>query len=55
LPKTLEYYANTMGTRNDAVVIAYAGGGYTLKEIGDYFGIHYTTVRGVINNHKSKT
>jgi hypothetical protein len=24
-----------------------------LKEIGAYFGIHYTTVSGFIKNHKS--
>jgi putative transposase len=55
MPKTLEYYSNTRDSRNDAIVIAYAGGGYTLKEIGAYFGIHYTTVSGVVKNHKSKT
>jgi putative transposase len=55
MPKTLECYSNTTDSRNDAIVIAYAGGGYTLKEIGAYFGIHYTTVSGVIKNHKSKT
>ena len=55
MPKTLEYYANTTDSRNEATVIAYAGGGYTMKEIGGYFGIHYTTVSGVIKNHKSKT
>ncbi|MFT5046439.1 MAG: putative transposase, partial [Porticoccaceae bacterium] len=51
--RTLECYSNITDTRNDAIVIAYAGGGYTLKEIGAYFGIHYTTVSGVIKNHKS--
>ena len=55
MPIPLEYYANTTDTPNDAIVIAYAGGGYTLKEIGVYCGIHYTTVSGIIKNHKSKT
>jgi putative transposase len=54
MPKTLACYSNTTDSRNDAIVIAYAGGGYTLKEIGAYFGIHYTTVSGVIKNHKSR-
>ena len=51
--KALEHFANTTDTRNDAIVIAYAAGGYTLKEIGDYYGIHYTTVSGIVKNHRS--
>lgn len=54
-PKSLEHYVNSTNSRNNAIVIAYAGGGYTLKEIGDYFGIHYTTVSGIVKNHRSKT
>ncbi len=41
--------------RNEAIISAYAGGGYSLKEIGDYFDLHYSTVSGIIKNHKSKT
>jgi len=32
-----------------------AGGGYSLKEIGDYFDLHDSTVSGIIRDHKSKT
>ncbi|MFT6753205.1 MAG: hypothetical protein ACI9LY_000831 [Arenicella sp.] len=42
-------------SRNDAIVIAYAGGDYTLKEIGDCFGLHYNRVSSIVKNHKSKT
>jgi len=34
---------------------AYKSGGYTLKQIGDHFGLHYSTVSGIIRHHKSKT
>jgi hypothetical protein len=33
---------------------AYQSGGYTLKEIGQYYQLHYSTVSGIIRNHKSK-
>jgi REP-associated tyrosine transposase len=55
LPKELSYYAKKYKTRNEAIVIAYASGGYSLKEVGDYFELHYSTVSGIIKNHKSKT
>ena len=54
-PKPLsEYEASNIG-RNTAIVAAYQSGGYTLKEIGDYFGLHYSTVSGILKDHKSKT
>ena len=37
LPKSLSYYAEKYKIRNEAIVFAYATGGYTLKELGDYF------------------
>ncbi len=49
-----EYEANSRD-RNAAIVKAYQSGGYTLKEIGEYFGIHYSTVSGLLRDHKSKT
>ncbi len=55
LPKPISFYAETFEDRNEAIAFAYAGGSYTLKEIGDYFGLHYSTVSGIIKNHKSKT
>ena len=52
--KELSYYAKKYPSRNDAIVAAYASNGYTLKEIGDYFNLHYSTVSGIVRNHKSK-
>ena len=54
LPKTLDEYAQ-QNTRNQAIAAAYASGGYTLKEIGEYFELHYATVSRIVKNAKSKT
>ncbi len=35
--------------RDSAIVQAYASGAYTLKEIGDYFGLHYSRVSRIVN------
>jgi len=55
IPKELSYYEENARSRNEAIVEAYKSGGYTLKELGDYFGLHYSTVSGICRSHKSKT
>lgn len=56
LPQTLDYYYQASNKdRNSAIASAYRSGGYTLKEIGDHFGLHYSSVSGIVKNHKSKT
>jgi REP element-mobilizing transposase RayT/DNA-binding CsgD family transcriptional regulator len=54
-PKSLVYYEHHSQTRNQAIIEAYRSGGYTLKQIGDHFGLHYSTVSGIVRHHKSKT
>jgi putative transposase len=53
--KAIDYYVAHSKSRNAAITEAYGSGGYTLKEVGKYFGLHYSTVSGIIKNHKSKT
>ena len=48
IPKPLSYYEEKYKIRNDAIVFAYASGGYGLKELGEYFKLHYSTVSGII-------
>ncbi len=55
LPKALSYYAENYKVRNEAIVAAYGSGGYSLKEVGKYFGLHYSTVSGIVRGHKSRT
>ena len=54
-PKSIETFVSSSKNRNEAIVDAYLNGGYTLKEIGEYFDLHYSTISGIVKNHKSKT
>ncbi len=54
-PKPLASYEASSRGRNAAIVKAYRSGGYTQKDIGDYFGLHYSSISGILKNHKSKT
>ncbi|MCP4043712.1 MAG: helix-turn-helix domain-containing protein [Gammaproteobacteria bacterium] len=36
-----------------AFVEAYLSGGYTLKDVGKYFGMHYTTVSRIVKAWES--
>ncbi len=47
-PKPLEHYARKYKDRNEAIVQAYASGGYAMKDIGEYFGLHYSRVSRII-------
>jgi putative transposase len=55
LPMDLSHYCRQSFDRNSAICEAYSSGGYTLKVLGEFFGLHYSTVSGIIKNHKSKT
>jgi len=47
--KPIKEYETLAKTRNDAILASFASGGYTMKEIGEYFKIHYSTVSRIIN------
>jgi succinate dehydrogenase flavin-adding protein (antitoxin of CptAB toxin-antitoxin module) len=49
LPKTLNEYCDLTDNRNDAIRAAFNSGGYTMKAIGEYFGLHYTSVSRIVN------
>lgn len=44
LAKPLEYYSHRYTDRGKAMVRAYQTGVYSMQEIADYFGVHYSTV-----------
>ncbi|NOX76365.1 MAG: transposase [Gammaproteobacteria bacterium] len=52
LPKSLEYYDSQYKNETKSILKAYQSGGYTLKEIGDYFGKHYSTISRIVNNNE---
>jgi hypothetical protein len=43
-PKSLSHYEKQAKTRNDAIMASYASGGYSMKEIGEYYGLHYSWI-----------
>jgi putative transposase len=55
LPRTLVDYKRSNADRNTAICQAYQSGGYTLEAIGEHFDLHYSTVSGILRDHKSKT
>lgn len=42
--RSLAQYEREAANRNAAIEAAYASGAYTLKSIGEHFGLHYATV-----------
>ncbi len=52
--KPLDFYKKKYADRDEAIAQAYASGGYSMKAIGDYFGLHYSRVSRVIKA-KGKT
>ena len=51
-PKTLDYYEQNNLNRDEAIIEAYSSGGYSYQEIGDYFGLHFTTIGKVIRGNR---
>lgn len=50
LPKPIDYYERKYKDPNKAICNAYLSGGYTLKEIGDYFQKHYSTISRTVKD-----
>jgi hypothetical protein len=46
--RPLADYAQAHPDRNRAIAEAYASGGYTMQQIGDYFGLHYSRVSKIV-------
>jgi len=49
-PKTLKSYKKKYTNRNTAITNAYRSGGYSMKEIGDYFGLHYSRISRIVRD-----
>jgi len=44
----LERYWRQNASRDDAIADAYASGGYSMQEIGHFFGLHYSRVSRIL-------
>lgn len=53
MPKSLTQYERQSRNRNEAIRAARANGAYPLKEVGQHFGLHYSTVSRIVNDDKS--
>ena len=47
-PKPLTHYANVHRDKDTAITAAYRNGGYSMKAIGDHFGLHYSMISRII-------
>ncbi len=52
IPKSLDYYDAKYKDPKKTIVKAYLTGAYTLKEIGEYFGYHYSTISRIVKNNE---
>jgi putative transposase len=50
IPKPISFYQKNYKDEKQAIYHAYRSGGYTLKEIGEYYGKHYTTISRIVKN-----
>ena len=48
LPASLQEIERGAANRNEAIVTAYATGAYSYQQIADHFGMHFTTVGGIV-------
>ncbi|PMJ90631.1 transposase [Vibrio sp. 10N.261.55.A7] len=47
-PLSLKEYEANEDNRNDAIIAAFRSGGYTQKEIGEYYGLHYSRISRIV-------
>jgi len=50
--KPLSEYESKASSRDAAIAAAYASGTYTLKEIGEYFALHYSHISRIVSKAK---
>lgn len=53
LAKTLAYYRNTLADPKAAMAAAFASGDYTMQQIAQAFGVHYSTVSRAVKQHEN--
>ena len=52
--EAIEYYLKQAINRDDAILRAWVSGGYTQKDIADYFSIHNSRVSKIIKKARDK-
>ena len=54
LPPSLEEIRREAASRDAAILTAYASGAYSYAEIGDFFGLHFTTVGAIVRKARQR-
>jgi putative transposase len=52
--KSLDFYSRSYPDRDQAIVVAYSSGGYSMKVIGEYFGLHYSRISRIVAQGMAK-
>lgn len=47
---SLTHYEQQTSSRNEAIKLAHSTGGYSMKQLGDYFGLHYSRISRIVNS-----
>ena len=53
--KELAWYEQQASSRNEAIKLSYESGGYSMKEIGAHYSLHYSRISRIIKTSKGKT
>ena len=48
LAKPLDYFSGHIADRDEAIVSAFKSGGYSMKQIGEHFGLHYSRISRIV-------
>jgi len=48
IAKPLKYFSEKAKNRDVAIINAFESGGYSMKEIGDHFELHYSTASRIV-------
>lgn len=48
VPKALDWYASQASERDEAIRLAYDSGGYSMREIGEFFGLHCSRISKIL-------
>ena len=54
LAKPLAYYSDHIHGRDEAIVSAFESGGYSMKQIGEHFGLHYSRISRIVKSKGRK-
>ena len=55
VPMSLADIDEQENNRDMAIAKAYLGGGYSMKEIAEFYGVHYSTVSRAVKSARCKT